>query len=408
MKVLLVLENYVPTKNGGMENYTHWLAKILRENGYDVTAAYLNIGESDNYIYEGITVTRLVNRFKGFQEFLQNNKFDICHFHEYSGEDGINTKWFKVAAKYCNKVFFTFHLPYLTCYKGDFRYYNNEDCNTFNSYERCVKCAIASKLGYKKSTGFDLQNFAIKQFLPILEKTPKAASVKKKVIALNNNLEDAIETCTSLFIYADWFQTLLNNNGYHSDKFVKIPYITKTVTVDQAKLDSTVKKKILFVGRIEPQKGLHLLCKAMNKINTKDITLDVYGNIADKSYFDGCVADYKFNFLGTTNRLELLKQLPLYDFLILPSVFPEMYSMIVKDSFYEGLPVIASASKGNRNAIVEGKNGFIFEYDNFEDLAKVIDKAISLKQSGWQPDFNFASALSTEAALQEILSHYSN
>ncbi len=408
MKILLVLENYVPTKNGGMENYTHWLAKILQENNHNVTVAYLNIGESDNYTYEGIAVTRLVNRFKGFQEFLQNNEFDICHFHEYSGEDGINTKWFKEAAKYCSKVFFTFHLPYLTCYKGDFRYYNIEDCNTFNSYERCVKCVIASRLGYKKTAGFDLYNFAINKFSPLLQKTSKAVLLKEKVIALNKNLEEAIETCTSLFIYADWFQTLLSNNGYKSNKFVKIPYITKTTTVDQTKLDSTVKKKILFVGRIEPQKGLHLLCKAMNKINTKDIILDVYGNVADKNYFDKCVAEYDFNFLGTTNRLELLKQLPLYDFLILPSVFPEMYSMIVKDSFYEGLPVIASASKGNRNAIVEEKNGFIFEYDNYEDLAKVIDKAISLKQNGWQPDFDFVSSLTTQAALQEILSHYSN
>ena len=404
MKVLLILENYLPVKNGGIENYTHWLAKILLENNYDVTVGYLNIGESDRYTYEGISVVRLLDRFKSFQEILVEQKFDVCHFHEYSGEGGIGTKWFKEAAKHCTKVFFTFHLPYLTCYKGDFRYYNTEDCNTFNSYKRCVKCVIATRLEYKK--GNNLYNAAINTFMPILEKSSKGVVLKEKILALNKNFDEVIDSCTSIFIYADWFKTLLRDNGYTTNKLVTIPYITKSTVSEQTTSVSTVKNKILFVARIEQQKGLQLLCKAMNRINTQNITLDVFGNIVDQNYFDKCVAEYKFNFMGTTNRLKLLELLPSYDFLILPSVFPEMYSMIVKDSFYEGLPVIASASKGNRNAIVEGKNGFIFEYDNYEDLATVIDKAFSLKNNGWQPDFDLASSLSTKVALQEMVSHY--
>jgi glycosyltransferase involved in cell wall biosynthesis len=404
MKVLLVLQNYLPVKNGGIENYTHWLAKILYENQFDVTVCYLNIGESESYIYEGITVVKLFDKFKSFQQILTQKIFDICHFHEYSGEEGIGPRWFKEAKMFCNKVFFTFHLPYLTCYKGDFRYYNTEDCNTFSSYERCVKCVIATRLGYKK--GNNLTNLAINASMPFLEKSSRGKLLKEKILKVNKNFDEVIESCTSIFIYADWFKILLQNNGYKTDKLVTIPYITKTTTLQQNDSISTIKNKILFVARIEPQKGLHLLCKAMNRINTNNIQLDVFGNIVDQAYYDKCVAEYNFNFMGTTNRLKLLELLPTYDFLILPSVFPEMYSMIVKDSFYEGLPVIASASKGNRNAIVEGKNGFIFEYDNFEDLAKVIDKAYSLRNSGWKPDFDIASSVSTEVALKDMVSHY--
>ena len=404
MKILLVLQNYLPIKNGGIENYTHWLAKILVENNYDVTVGYINIGESDIYTYEGVSVVRLLDGFNSFRELLIDKKFDVCHFHEYSGDGGIGTKWFKEAALHCSKVFFTFHLPYLTCYKGDFRYYNTEDCNTFNSYERCVKCVIATRLGYKK--GNNLTNLAINTAMPLLQVSSKAKILKEKILTVNKNFEEVINSCTSIFIYADWFKKLLQNNGYTTDKLVTIPYITKSTVNEPNESIYTVKNKILFVARIEQQKGLELLCKAMNRINTKNITLDVFGNIVDQDYYDKCVAEYKFNFMGTTNRLKLLELLPTYDFLILPSVFPEMYSMIVKDSFYEGLPVIASASKGNRNAIVEGKNGFIFEYDNFEDLAKVIDKAFSHKNNGWKPDFDLASSVSTQVALKEMISHY--
>jgi glycosyltransferase involved in cell wall biosynthesis len=160
------------------------------------------------------------------------------------------------------------------------------------------------------------------------------------------------------------------------------------------------------VGRVESQKGLHLLCKAMNLISIRDIQLDVFGNVVDEKYFDNCAQEFPFTFKKTLPFTELLKILPEYDFLVLPSLFTEMYSMIAKNAFYEQLPVIASAAKGNVDMIEEGKNGFIFEYDNYEDLARVIDQAYHLKERGWMPQFETNN--STEDDEREILSYYLN
>jgi glycosyltransferase involved in cell wall biosynthesis len=88
----------------------------------------------------------------------------------------------------------------------------------------------------------------------------------------------------------------------------------------------------------------------------------------------------------------------------MPSVFTEMYSMMIKDAFTNNLPVIASAAKGNADVIKEGKNGFIFKYGDHKDLARVIDEAYNLKQKGWQPEFETND--SAESDLQEILSYY--
>jgi glycosyltransferase involved in cell wall biosynthesis len=142
----------------------------------------------------------------------------------------------------------------------------------------------------------------------------------------------------------------------------------------------------------------------MNRITAKDIQLDVYGNIVDRNYYDQCVKEYSFNFKGTTNYLAMLQILKEYDFLILPSVFPEMYSLIIKDSFYEQLPVIASSSKGNREAIVDGADGFIFNYDNAKHLATTIDKAYSLKNRGWVS--TFTNPENSEKEIEEILFYY--
>ena len=74
----------------------------------------------------------------------------------------------------------------------------------------------------------------------------------------------------------------------------------------------------------------------------------MYGNLVDKDYFDKCLKKYAFNFKGVVSRKELLEELKEYDFLVLPSVFTEMYPLVVMDAFHRELPGIASGGKGKQ------------------------------------------------------------
>ena len=390
----------MPGKNGGIENYTHWLATLLLTNGFNVEIAALDTSTENDYDFEGVQVHNLNNHFSRFIELLQMGKFDICHFHEYSEYGGIEIPWFRKAKEYCNKVFFTFHLPYLTCYKLDFRYKGVEDCMVFTNPERCTECVIADKIAFKKYKS----EFLIK----VAEGFMKIGGLKRKletsIISKHKTLNELVGICDQIFIYADWFKEILAQNGFDQPSIKKIPYKTKTEIPVSALKSKEINNRILFVGRIQHQKGLHLLCKAMNLLSIQDIQLDVYGNIVDRSYYDQCFEDFQFNFKGTTTHIKLLEELKRYDFLVLPSVFTEMYSMMIKDSFYEKLPVIASTAKGNRDAIEDGINGFLFEYNNAKDLAATIDNAYDLKKKGWQPIFTYPE--NPEKDIREILSYY--
>lgn len=410
MKILLVTGNYLPGKNGGIENYTHWLATLLMQHQCKAEIAALNVNEESDYFYEAVKVNYLDGSISVFENLLKNGQYDICHFHEYSEYGGIEIPWFKLAKKYCKKVFFTFHLPYLTCYKGDFRYKGIEDCNTFNDSKRCVECVIADKTAYKKMGESGLY---LSSAMALMKISGKKSQLEKKILAKYQKLNELFAICDYIFIYAGWFKDILKKNGYDLSNIKKIPYKTKsenkskssTAAVDSNKnILPYIRNKILFVGRIQHQKGLHLLCKAMNQIEIKDICLDVYGNVIDQKYFDNCKESYSFNFKGTTNYFQLLSILKEYDFLILPSVFTEMYSLIIKDAFYEGLPVIASAAKGNKDAVTNGVDGFLFDYDNADDLAKTIDKAFLLKKDGWKPEFKNPGNL--EKDIEQITSYY--
>jgi hypothetical protein len=122
LKVLLVLGRYLPGKTAGIENYSHFIARLLFKNNIQVQVAILNSPHKEPYLFEEIPVIPLKTGISSFKTLLQEQHYDISHFLEYSGENGINIDWFIMAKEYCRKVFFTFHLPYLTCYKNDFRY----------------------------------------------------------------------------------------------------------------------------------------------------------------------------------------------------------------------------------------------------------------------------------------------
>ncbi|MDQ6902762.1 MAG: glycosyltransferase [Bacteroidota bacterium] len=404
MKILLVLGKYLPQKNGGIENYSHLLSTKLYKEGFTVEIALLESPEKEAYIFDNISVNILNGSFENFKKLLQKKEYNICHFQEYSAFGGIEMFWIKAAKDLCKKVFFTFHLPYFTCYKNDFRYFDVEDCSNFSSPERCVKCVIATRLHYKKSTRVNLINYGIELITPLIEKTNKIKLLKSNIRKNTNNLTELLKYCDNVFVIAKWFKKLLEYNGFTSLKIKYIPPISASL-VDISPTPDVLKKKLVFIGRIEPQKGLLLLCKAMNKISTNGISLDVFGNKVDDRYFKKCETAHAFNFKGTIPRKELLSKLADYDFLILPSVFTEMFPLVIQEAFFDSLPVIASAAKGNVDVITDGKNGFIFEYGNYKDLARVIDKAYTLKKNGWKPVFETND--SHEKDLKEILSYYS-
>lgn len=402
MEILLVLTRYLPEKNAGIENYCHHLSKLLNQSGQRVNVAILESTKMTRYTYEEISIIPLEKGLSSFSTLVQENTYDICHFQEYSGEKGIHIGWFKIAKLYCKKVFFTFHLPYLTCYKNDFRHYGIEDCSTFTSVERCLKCIVATKLNYQNPSSYNAQHSIIQGLTPLLLKTGILNNLKHRIQKRQDDLGELLSICNKVFLIANWFKELLIYNGYTSSSLVCIPAITKRNFYSRTNI--SIKKKILFIGRIEYQKGLLLLCKAMKMLSINDLELDVFGDKVDKVYFTTCLNQYQFNYGGTLPHPELLKLLPDYDFLILPSLFTEMYPLVIQEAFGAELPVIASAAKGNIDVISEGKNGFVFDYDDDKELARVIDKAYSLKQNGWQPEFETMDFSENNA--NEILSYY--
>lgn len=137
-------------------------------------------------------------------------------------------------------------------------------------------------------------------------------------------------------------------------------------------------KKIITVGRLDPQKDQQTLIKAFAKLtnNYPEITLTIYGegilrgaltnlintlNLQHKVFLPGIVLD-----------LELEKAFMDADLFVFPSIY-EGFSNALAEAMSYGLPVIASRCSGNIDMVVDGENGLLFTCGDIEELVAKIN-----------------------------------
>jgi glycosyltransferase involved in cell wall biosynthesis len=148
--------------------------------------------------------------------------------------------------------------------------------------------------------------------------------------------------------------------------------------------------KILSIGKFVKRKDHILLVKAVEKLSVKyKIRLHIVGEKADPNYFKQ-IEDYireksLEEIISLGNHVpyheinNLYRQFHLF---VLPAFDePAAYSPV--EAMANGLPVICSSQNETKCYIEEGKNGFIFEAKNLDDLCTQIEKVISVPDE-WQ------------------------
>ncbi len=110
--------------------------------------------------------------------------------------------------------------------------------------------------------------------------------------------------------------------------------------------------RLIFVGRIHPQKNLLNLVQAINKVQKQNVSLDIYGPIDDRIYYDKVKAAAPRNvvFKGFIKNEELSKRLGNYDAFVLCSVV-EGVSIALLEALSVGLPVIYSTGLANSDSL---------------------------------------------------------
>jgi D-inositol-3-phosphate glycosyltransferase len=164
----------------------------------------------------------------------------------------------------------------------------------------------------------------------------------------------------------------------HGGHFQVIKPLAKMEARQQLQLDPS-KTYFLFFGQIRKSKGLDILLEAFPKLDNVELIIagkpwrddfSEYQSIIDRRG----ISSYVKSIIRYIEDDEKDLFYSAADFVVLP--YKEIYqSGVLLMSMSYGRAVIASDLKPNKEVIVDGKNGLLFEEGNVESLAEVITEA---------------------------------
>lgn len=176
-----------------------------------------------------------------------------------------------------------------------------------------------------------------------------------------------------------------------NQNIVVIPNGVDVWAFDKVKVKKCDKFKIIFVGRLHPQKGLMYLLDALKLLKeTKEDSLSkVEVHIIGSGPLEREL-NLKSERLGLENTIkfrgkiygeELIKEYKSSHLFVLPSLY-EGQPLTLLEAWAVKLPVIVTDVGGNRDFVVEGENGYLIPAKDVEKLAQSILVAVNNAQLG--------------------------
>ena len=398
MKIIHCLNHFIPEQIGGTEIYILSLAKSLFSQNAESVVIVPNYGCTNNDIYfvEGIKVVKyaepsIVNRalimgkaiplgLEAFKEVILEENPTIVHFHTIGNAIGFTIHHLIAAKSKGFKTVMTFHLSGYSCKTGNLMYKDTMVCDGYIDLKRCTACNYAVKhlspfkqnllletamLGYKLN--YDTTNWS--------SSIGTAIGFPFIIEQLKKTLFAIIEHCDKAVVLTKWYKKILLLNGIREEKLVWISQGLPLQQFVQSNEVTDVKSpniKIVFIGRIIEEKGLHFLINVIKQFSQALISLDIFAQQIDSNYArelkDRTAYDLNIHWRGLLEPSMVVATLTSYDVLCVPSIVCEMSPLVIQEAFAAGIPVLASDVYGNAEQITHNKNGWLFKFKNSNAL----------------------------------------
>ncbi|MFK8114359.1 MAG: glycosyltransferase family 4 protein [Rubripirellula sp.] len=178
------------------------------------------------------------------------------------------------------------------------------------------------------------------------------------------------------------------------------------------RLDVAVDRKLIFaVGRLWQQKSYRDLIWAAELIGClrEDTTLVVIGDGPQRGellrHRDAVTTTERVKFAG--NRSDVLELLPHASAFWIGSEY-EGQSNSVIEAMQAGLPVIASNIPGNRDLVLPGQTGTLFEHGDTADLARQTNKILEDQTLARQMGEAGQERIATEFTVQKMVQRHAD
>jgi len=343
MKICMLISTPFPPKEG-IGYHTYHLSKNLMEKGHEIVVITRgSLMKTQKTVFEGIEVIKApyiplypfyiklhgISVNKIFKKI--ESEIDIVHIHSPL-PPLIKTK---------KPIITTIHTPMLTDYKqvkinSIFSFFAKISANLV-SYPHELKLIRASDIV-----------------------TTVSSSVAKELVEYDLNPKDIV----------------IAGNGVDEKFFFHKERIAENNS-----------KYIMFVGRIDREKGIFDLVKSAKIICNcrSDVFFTIAGSGRDLKKLRAVIKkegiDNRFILLGQVNKDHLVKLYQNASIFVLPS-YHEGLPGVLLEAMSCGLPIVATNVRGNRDLITDGKNGIIVPPRNPYKLSEAILSLLDDKSLG--------------------------
>lgn len=402
MRILQVVQDFPPHNCAGVEIYTYNLSKELLKK-HEVFIFY-RVNDVKNLEYE----VRSKN-YKGLNIFTINNTFKDCYsFEGLYKNDVIAWKFGKVLddispdvvhiqhliflsvtlieeiKKRNIPIVFTLHDYWLICPQWHFLDYDWNICKG-DETSKCITC-LGYQMKIKKTSKktYNLFRSVIpKVLIPVIQKIYfqltkwnfDFSEALRQIELRKETIKDMLKKIDIFVAPSKFIKKRFIKFGIPEDKIIFSQYGINAELFKNVQTKNSNTIKFGFIGTVLPAKGLHVLIKAFNKINSGKANLKIYGKLYPYRGFEyyprfvkKLVKNKNIRFMGNFDNSELEKVFSNIDVLIVPSIWYENSPLTIQESFLFKTPVIASNIGGIPELIKDKENGLLFEPRNVNDL----------------------------------------
>lgn len=163
-------------------------------------------------------------------------------------------------------------------------------------------------------------------------------------------------------------------NGQHDDKLYIIHCGVFPEVYQDAEPSASEGLKLVFVGRLDPIKGVPILFDALEVVHKarSDVTLDIVGGGSLKDELEARAKNIPgITFHGYLSQDEVAHRIEASDCLILPS-FAEGLPVVYMEALASARPAIATDVAGVSELIVNNETGLLVEAGDSDQLAQAI------------------------------------
>ena len=172
--------------------------------------------------------------------------------------------------------------------------------------------------------------------------------------------------------------------GINQNRFHPRPKVDRRQVRQHYSLDPD-KTLLLYVGRVDREKALDVLIRAVAVLGRNDIQLAIVGRGSHWATLQSLSRQLSLNerviFTGHVPSQDLPLLLNSADIFVMPSR-AELQSIATLEAMSSGLPVLAANAQALPELVEDGVNGHLFEVDNIEDAKQKLTM-LANNRHGW-------------------------